>query len=132
MTKPDPQPASLNFQLTDFEDARATLDQPPPGIKPPPDEASYWESKRAPPVLTDRVLVSGAMQWVMSLPPSVRPAKLSVRYPRIVNALAHNSLNPDRYATLLDGMINDRREGRKGFPPEIRAELLRLEEHRPK
>ena len=126
MTKPDPQAASLNFQLTDFEDARATLDQPPP------DEASYWESKRAPPILTDRVLVNSAMQWVMSLPPSVRPAKLCVQYPRIANALAHNWPNIGRYAALLDGMINDKRGGRKGFPAEVRDELLRLEEHRTK
>jgi hypothetical protein len=67
--------------------------------------------------------------WVAKLPRDVQPVELMRLFPRIANLLA--SAWDDREAThgYFDELLHDRRGNRKGFPPEVMAELLALHTH---
>ena len=72
--KPPRPIGTIDFELTDFEDARHVLDDLPPGVA----EAKhllpgYWEQQRRKSVPTDRALTGAAMDWVIRLPPALRP-----------------------------------------------------------
>lgn len=128
MTNHRPQPPdSLNFELTDFEEARNALDQLPEGLveaqRAVPD---YWDLKRRAPLPTDRALTGNAMDWVMHLPPGIRPAKLCEKYPRVANAISLAVTDPRHYQNLLAGLLADRRGHRKGFSTDVRVEIERL------
>ena len=71
---------------------------------------------------------NAAQRWTKSLPVRVRPAALCSRYPRIVNRLALCWTDPALTDHLFDELMVDRRGKRRGFPPEVAAELLRLRE----
>lgn len=120
-------PGSIDFEPTDLSTARAALDELPPGVERLPTLApGYWEQRRRKPQATDRALSGGAIDWVLSLPPSLRPRELCERFPRVANALAEVWRDPARRAALLDDLLLDRRGGRQGFPPEIRREIEQL------
>lgn len=66
------------------------------------------------------------VRWAAMLPSEVRPLALLRRYPRIANLLARqwkDSLECQRY---FDDLLIDRRGGRRGFPIEVLADLLAL------
>ena len=69
-----------------------------------------------------------AQRWLDELPPALRPTHLCARYARIANRLA--LCWPDAKLTqqVFESLLVDRRGGRKGFPPPVRAELLALRE----
>ena len=71
-------------------------------------------------------LSSVADAWAMALPPALRPVQLCSRYPRVANRLA--LCWPDLGLTmkLFDDLFIDRRGGRRGFPPDVKAELTKL------
>lgn len=71
-------------------------------------------------------LSSVARVWLTSLPAGLRPAQLCARYPRVANRLA--LCWPDRGLALrlFDDLLVDRRGGRRGFPAEVKAELVAL------
>lgn len=127
MSNRSPPPDSIDFQLTDFEDARHALDQLPEGLiesqRVAPD---YWLTRRRAPVPTDRALTGSAMVWVMNLPPEVRPAKLCEKYPRVVNAIAVAASDSHQYQAMLSSLLKDLRGHRKGFSIEVHAEIERL------
>ena len=59
----------------------------------------------------------------------VRPIALIQGFPRIANTMArlwHDDIGLRRY---LEDLLNDRRGGRRGFPPEIHHEVLVLREY---
>jgi len=81
---------------------------------------------RAPaPVMAD-ALAPSTSAWIRALPMRLRPLQLCNAYPRVANRIALAWSDPD----LVDGVFNelllDRRGGRKGFPPAIATEILRL------
>lgn len=85
----------------------------------------YWRERDVPRD-TDRELTSMASAWLAGLPQSARPGHLADAFPRIINRIAlcwRDTALTDR---VLDGLLGDERGGRKGFPSEIRIELLRL------
>lgn len=57
------------------------------------------------------------------LPPAQRPVNLAQQFPRIVNQLARLWDRPGDCLAYLDSLRFDRRGGRKGFAPEIKAEI---------
>lgn len=120
-------PGSIDFEPTDLSTARAALDELPAGVgRAPTLEPGYWEQRRRKAQATDRALSGGTIDWVLSLPPSLRPRELCERFPRVANALAEAWRDPPRRAALLDDLLLDRRGGRQGFPPEIRREIEQL------
>jgi len=74
----------------------------------------------------ERVLSPAAHVWLMKLPSAVRPNHLADIFPRIVNRLALVWRDVELADKVLDDLLVDKRGGRRGFPSEVSAELLRL------
>jgi len=125
-TKPTAPPGSIEFELTDLENARLALEELPAGVDQVPTlAANYWEQRRRKPLPTDRALQGATIDWLLKLPASLQPRELCDRYPRAANAVAAAWSGAER-AAVLDDLLSDRRGRRRGFPPEIRSELEAL------
>jgi hypothetical protein len=66
------------------------------------------------------------IEWAAKLPHDVRPMALIRGFPRIANFMAAAWQNPASLRPYLDELFVDRRGDRKGFPPEVMAELFAL------
>lgn len=123
------QDEGFEFELTDIEEARRILDTGslsqfdvatvvPPG---------HWKNLRRPNLPTDRALTGQAIDWLLDLPPKLRPQSLSLQFPRIINALAEVWTEPERCQTAFTRLLCDGRKGRKGFSDAVRHELVALQ-----
>lgn len=127
---PTRPPGTIDFELTDFDDARHALDDLPPGVAEAKQLlAGSWTAQRRKPVATDRALTGQAMDWVIGLPPSLRPHAACEQFPRVINAIASSWADVAYSLQVLDHMINDYRGGRRGFPDTVRRELAALHAH---
>lgn len=124
--KRPPPPGSIDFELTDLEDARLALEELPEGVgKVVTMATNYWEHRRRKLLPADRALRGSTIAWVLTLPPSLRPRELCDRYPRAANAIAE-ARDAEERAAVLDELLTDRRGNRRGFPPEVKSELQAL------
>jgi len=128
-TKPAPlADGALEFELTDFSEARMALEELPEGLQAASSlRANRWESKRRPRLPTDRALVGRTLDWILALPAAARPKKLADSSPRIANAIAERWDEPMRASAYIDDLLTDRRGGRRGLPPEVKEELELLQ-----
>lgn len=101
---------------------------PPKRIPLPPDNGD-WTCRRAPPREQDTTLSSTCTAWLDRLPQSVLPANLCMLYPAIANRLALCWSDPVLTERVFDDLLLDRRGGRRGFPPPVASDLLRLRLH---
>jgi hypothetical protein len=126
-SSPEAPSGSIPFETTDFDDARRSLDELPAGVgelaKYTP---NYWEQRRRRPRPEDRALTGAAIEWLLSLPPELRPRTLCERYPRVVNRVAAAWSHVEERALVLHSLLVDTRGGRKGFPADIRREIEAL------
>ena len=133
MTQSALQPSSrqdegFEFELTDLEEARRILDGESVSqfevarLMP----AEHWEKRRRGKLATDRALTGVAIDWLLSLPPTLRPQHLARQFPRISNALSEVWHEPEQLRAAFDRLLCDRRIGRRGFPAAVRDELLAL------
>ena len=130
---PPPAPESkwdkgLEFELTDFDEARRILDGESDSQF---DVASiarpeHWKRVRRASLPTDRALTGHAIGWLLGLPATLRPQALSRDFPRIVNVLAELWHEPERCQAAFDKLLCDKRKGRKGFPAAVHDELVAL------
>ena len=67
-----------------------------------------------------------AHAWVRQLPVTARPLELCNVYPRIANRIARSWDDLASAEAVLDDLTVDHRGGRKGFPSQVAAELVRL------
>jgi hypothetical protein len=118
----------MEFEPVSVDSARASLDELPEGMAAMLSN-QYWEKVRRAPLATDRALTGRAMEWVARLPVPVRPLAACDRYARIVNALAAAWADPHARDQYFGHLLNDRRRGRRGFPPDVERELRALKEH---
>ncbi|MCE9660418.1 MAG: hypothetical protein K8R60_17795 [Burkholderiales bacterium] len=119
---------ALEFEITGFDEARRVLDDESmtqfevvPSSSP-----EQWKRVRRPKLPTDRALSGQAIDWLISLPPSLRPEKLGAQFPRIANALAEVWNDPDECQAALDRLLDEQRKGRSGFPAKVHDELVSL------
>jgi hypothetical protein len=85
-----------------------------------------WTKVRSPARPTDQKLTEQAAGWAVTLPPRMRPIELLRQYPRVANRVALCWKDRLLMSALFDDLLMDKRGGRKGFPPEVAAELKRL------
>lgn len=138
MTKPAPEtpPApklldSLDFELTDFQQARAVLEEPPAGVKALQRlDPREWLKRRRPAEARDRLLTPLAETWLDRLPRALRPVELARAYPRIANVLAESWNDADVCLAFLGELIVDRRGTRRGFPQPVALEIVALRDYR--
>jgi hypothetical protein len=126
--KPPAPPGTIEFELTDLETARDALDALPPGVEQLPAlmTPEYWKVRRRKPVASDRALTGVAIDWLLGLPPSLRPRVMSEQFPRAINRLAEAWSDPALRQAALEDLVVDRRGNRQGFPPEVQTEIDRL------
>jgi len=130
-SKPNPPLGSIDFELTDFDEARRALDELPAGVEAVQNlMTGDWEHKRRKPLPSDRALTGVALDWVVAMPPNLRPYATCEQFPRVVNAIAESWSDTRFSVQVLDHMINDYRGGRRGFPPAVRHELDVLHAYR--
>jgi len=86
-----------------------------------------WELLRSRAALRDQTLTTLAMAWRDSLPAELQPRALCERYPRIANRLALCWSDPVLTDAVMRDLLTPRRGGRKGFPKEVRIELMALQ-----
>ena len=122
------QGESLEFEVTDFGEAKRILDDESISqfhvetvVSP-----AQWKRLRRATLPTDRALSGHAIDWLISLPASLRPQKLSAQFPRIANALAQAWQEPNEFQAALDKLLDDGRNGRSGFPREVYNELMAM------
>ena len=121
---------SLDFEITDFDEARRALDELPAGLSTVRDTLpGFWNQKRRGPLPSDRALTGTAMDWVVALPATMRPHTTCEQFPRVVNAIAESWDDVSLCVRVLDHMINDYRGGRRGFTASVQAELSMLMRH---
>ncbi len=124
---PDSQFGGLDFEFTDFSDARRSLDELPAGVTRAPTLApGFWEKRRRAGVASDRALTGQAIGWLLALPPELRPKVLTERFPRIANVLADCWARPLERRAVLRDLLVDLRGGRRGFPALVQDELQAL------
>ncbi len=140
MTQQPPKPSapldSLDFEITDFDEARRALEELPAGLTAMQQTIpGYWEQRRRVALPSDRALTGTAMDWVVALPPPIRPHTTCEQFPRVANAIAESWEDVPLCTRVLDHMLNDYRGGRRGFPATVRAELstlMQLQQARPR
>lgn len=91
----------------------------------PPTDAD-WEKARSPQREQDQVLSDQVLGWLQLLPQPVRPSELCARYPRVANRIALCWSDPLLTEQVFDALLLSQRGKRKGFPPRVAAEMLRL------
>jgi hypothetical protein len=117
----------IEFELTDVDDARRAHDTLPEGVDKLPElTPNYWEQRRRKTLPMDRALAGFTIDWLLSLPATLRPHALCDRYPRAANAIAAADA-ADRFAVLND-LLSDSRGKRQGFPAQVRQEMVALRE----
>lgn len=118
----------FEFELTDIEEARRILDTESvsqfDGATIVP--AEHWKRLRRGKLPTDRAVTGRAIDWLLALPPALRPQNLSLQFPRITNALAEVWHEPEQCQAALERLLCDGRKGRKGFPCAVHDELSAL------
>ena len=131
--QPPKPPASLDaldFEITDFDEARRSLDELPAGLQVMQQlTPGYWEHRRRGVLPSDRALTGTAMDWIVALPPTVRPHTTCEQFPRVANAIAESWEDVPLCTRVLDHMLHDYRGGRRGFPATVQAELSSLMQH---
>jgi hypothetical protein len=130
-SKPAPLGA-IDFEVTDFDEARKALDELPAGVAEMQrinQGGGNWYAQRRKPLPSDRALTGAAMDWVVSLPPSLRPHTSCEQFARVVNAVADSWSDPTFSVRVLEHMIKDYRGGRRGFPASVQQELEALYQH---
>jgi hypothetical protein len=90
----------------------------------PSAESIDWSKHRRP--QPDEFLLPISESLLDQLPPEVFPGALASQYARIVNLIALQW--NDRYGCgrYFNGLLNDQRGGRQGFPDIVRRDLLKL------
>ena len=119
---------AIDFELTDFADARRVLDVESLSqfeVATVESEA-HWKRLRRQRLPGDRALTGVSIDWLLALPPSLRPDRLSRDFPRIVNDLASAWRAPLECHAALDRLLNSARRGRQGFPAAVLVELVAL------
>ena len=128
--RPPAPPGTIDFEITDFEVARHVLDDLPAGVAEAKHlQPGYWQQQRRKSVATDRALTGASMDWVISLPPTLRPHVTCEQFPRVVNTIAVAWPDAAFSLRVLDHVVNDYRGGRRGFPDAVRSELAALQAH---
>ena len=128
--KPAASDNSFEFELTDFAEAREALDNESIALAAEaarPAEPTDWNRRRRPRTASDRALTGVAIDWLLRMPPEVRPNRLSELMPRLVNQIAAAWSDRTRCLSALDDLLTDKRGGRRGLPYELREEVRRLQ-----
>jgi hypothetical protein len=92
----------------------------PDGQTWPEFPCGFTQQRRPSPVAA---LLPTTQEWLDALPRRVQPYLLCKLYPRIANIIAAKWLDTEALRAYFDGLLVDRRRGRRGFPLEVLNDL---------
>jgi hypothetical protein len=92
----------------------------------PFDAPPVWLRLRRQPRTEADTLCGSTRQWLRQLPPRRRPLRLCEMHPRVANRIAWCWSDAALTDQVLQDLVQDRRGGRRGFPPVVVRELQRL------
>ena len=101
----------------------AAMDANP--LAPQDNDSAAHTARRA--VLAYDPLQERTFKWLATLPAEIRPMATARQYPRIANRIGELWGNCEYSRLYMQGLLKDRRTGRRGFPAEIKAELAVLQ-----
>jgi hypothetical protein len=116
------------FEKVTVEQAEAVINAGPAHTRSPVLNQD-WSLKRQPAATQGHELAGQTFAWFSKLPKEKRPKELARRFPHVANRLAglwSHSLQCELY---FDDLVMDLRGGRRGFPPEVSAEITALREY---
>lgn len=87
------------------------------------DENRRSERSKTQPI---NVVQPRTLAWAADLPGDIQPQQLLRSFARIANLIASRWDEPRALYVYFGELLIDRRKGRRGFPPEVRSELLAL------
>ena len=122
-----PDSGALEFEKVSLTDARKALEETGPAAYAAPKKLENWEERRA--AGSSEPLSDEATEWMATLPDTVRPKQLALRYARLANRICKLWKEPVKCDRFLDDLMMDRRGGRKGFPLPVANELASLRDH---
>ncbi len=96
---------------------------------PSPVPSLEGEAARRSPGGGERPLRDRTFRWLATLPADLRPIATGRQYPRIVNRIADLWGHCEYTRLHFQSLLIDRRQGRRGFPPEVRKELETLQQY---
>lgn len=102
---------------------------PAPSAGPGPEPAGGIAALMAEKGLTvapTRTLSQPARRWLLSIPRRYRPRALARQYPHVINKLTMMWGDRGLVEGYFADLVVDQRGGRRGFPSEVTAEILRL------
>jgi len=94
-----------------------------------PDTAPDWQAMRRPVDPANDVLHHRTIKWLVTLPAGIRPVATGRLYPRIINRIGDLWSQCEYTRLYFQSLLIDRRKGRQGFPPAVKAELEALQNH---
>jgi len=112
----------LEFERISVEEAAKAIERT---VRP--GSVKNWDGERQP--KREEPLADATVTWLRTLAVDVRPRELARQFPRIANRLCELWKRPAQFEAYLKTLIIDHRGGRKGFPPEVAAELSTLAGH---
>jgi hypothetical protein len=134
MSTTPPKPAdvsgTIEFEQVSLAQARVVAGEVLPAVERMFDALpGGWEAFRQAQTRDDKRLGKHAMAWFTALQPALRPLRCAVHYPHVINRVAALWNKPAELEVYFDGLINSRRQNRKGFPAEVQAEIAALQKH---
>jgi hypothetical protein len=91
-----------------------------------PDE-SHAKQRRA--QQQNNELTPATREWLQTLPVTVRPESLAIRYGRVLNALRLCWGTPETCLDYFEDLLIDRRGDRLGFPADVVIEIAVLKDY---
>jgi hypothetical protein len=92
----------------------------------PEASVDFTRQRRGAPVA---ILLPNTQKWLDALPHRVQPHAVCKLYPRIANLIAAMWADAEALGSYFDELLADRRQGRRGFPPDVFNELRVLRDH---
>jgi len=93
------------------------------------DIATDWQAMRRPVDPANDVLHHRTIKWLVTLPAGIRPVATGRLYARIVNRISDLWSQCEYTRLHFQSLLIDRRKDRKGFPPDVKAELEALQNY---
>src|SRR6185369_9188947 len=90
---------------------------------------SDWQAVLRAPEAEDADLHLRTFKWLATLPASARPMNTARQFPRIANRIGDLWGHCEYTRLYFQSLLIDHRKGRKGFPPEVRQELVALQRY---
>ena len=122
-----PDAGAFEFEKVSLTDARKALEETGPAAYAARKKVENWEQKRT--AGASEPLSDEATEWMTSLPDTVQPKQLALRYARLANRICKLWKEPQKCDRFLDDLMMDRRGGRKGFPLPVANELASLRDY---